>query len=364
MDKTDDIYRKVANAWRFPDTSKMVKILEIAFTPEEGRILLELNTPVSCAELAEKLGQSEEYVQEKLDSLGGWARPVEGKYISIPNMIGVIPERSLPDIPREKIVELWSDFWRSGEYPKWLLETWVRMYSISGQPIHRILPSRRALAASPDINPEQILWYENMPEMFRRAAKITIGNCGCRSVWGNCEYPWETCIGISYQETGGMPDPRKQITTDEAIEICEKCEDLGMLNIPPNQAEAILFCNCCPCCCEVAHPYIEYGDPVTKEANLAPSRYRATADRELCNGCQTCIDRCHFNAIEMTKSPDSKKLKASVDNDLCMGCGLCVLTCEQKALTMELVRPPEHIPTGGLTEARQKRMAVPNWLSA
>ena len=130
----------MANAWRFPDDSRIIKIFEIAFTPEEGRVLLELNTPVTRAELVEKLGEREEYVQEKLDSLGGWARPVEGKSISIPNMIGVIPERSLPDIPREKVVEVWSDFWRSGEHPKWLLETWVRMYNISGQPIHRILP--------------------------------------------------------------------------------------------------------------------------------------------------------------------------------------------------------------------------------
>ena len=137
-----------------------------------------------------------------------------------------------------------------------------------------------------------------------------------------------------------------------------------MLNIPPNQAEAILFCNCCPCCCEVAHPYIEYGDEITKPANLAPSRFRATVDPELCSGCQTCIERCHFNAIEMKKTPNSKKLKASVINEECMGCGLCVLKCEQGALTMEVVRPPEHIPTGGMAEAMKKRQANPNWLTA
>ena len=108
-------------------------------------------------------------------------------------------------------------------------------------------------------------------------------------------------------------------------------------------------------------PFLEEA---LESRQLDPRRYRAVSDWELCNGCQTCIDRCHFNAIEMTKSPDSKKLKASVDKDVCMGCSLCVLTCEQDALTMELVRPPEHIPTGGLTEARKKRMAVPNWLSA
>jgi ferredoxin len=30
--------------------------------------------------------------------------------------------------------------------------------------------------------------------------------------------------------------------------------------------------------------------------------------------------------------------------DFCMGCGSCIVGCKQKALTFELVRPPEHIP--------------------
>jgi Pyruvate/2-oxoacid:ferredoxin oxidoreductase delta subunit len=364
MNKANEIYGKVAEAWRLPGSSSFIKILETAFTPEEGKLVLELNTPMTCEELAEKLDMSKEDVQRKLDSLTGWVLRVEGKYINMPNMIGVMPSKSRPDIPREKVMELWSEFWRSGEYPMWLLDTWVRMYSIVGHAIHRILPVRRALAASPKILPEQILWYEDMPEMFRRAQKITIGNCGCRSVWGTCDYPMETCISVSYQAVGNVPDPRKVITADEAIAICEKCEDKGMLNIPPNQAEAILFCNCCPCCCEVAHPYIEYGDTLTRKANLAPSRYRATVDQDQCIGCQNCLERCHFGAIEMMKTPNSKKLKASVNSDVCMGCGLCVLTCEPKALTMELVRPPEHIPTGGTPADRKKRLSVPNWLTA
>jgi ferredoxin len=27
-----------------------------------------------------------------------------------------------------------------------------------------------------------------------------------------------------------------------------------------------------------------------------------------------------------------------------MGCGSCIVGCEQKAITFDLVRPPEHIP--------------------
>ena len=238
MDNGGEIYGKIAESWRLPGSTRFIEILKIGLTPEQGRVLLELSTPKTCQELAAKLDIDEKDVQEKLDALAGWVRPREGKYTSIPNLIGVIPEKSLPGTPREKIFEVWNDFWRSGEYPKWLLDTWVRMYSLMGNAIHRILPVRRALAASPKIHPEEILWYEDMSAMFRRAKMITVGNCGCRSVWGICDYPWETCIGVSYEDVGDLPVRRKQLTADEAIALCEDCEDRGMLNIPPNQADS------------------------------------------------------------------------------------------------------------------------------
>jgi NAD-dependent dihydropyrimidine dehydrogenase PreA subunit len=67
-------------------------------------------------------------------------------------------------------------------------------------------------------------------------------------------------------------------------------------------------------------------------------------DQGPCDGCQTCIDRCQYNAIEMVKVPGSKRLKAFVDPELCFGCGVCVLKCDTGAMTMSMVRPPEHIP--------------------
>jgi ferredoxin len=56
------------------------------------------------------------------------------------------------------------------------------------------------------------------------------------------------------------------------------------------------------------------------------------------------VERCPFDAIEMVPVPNSKKMKARVINEKCMGCGVCILGCKAKALTFELVRPPEFIP--------------------
>jgi Na+-translocating ferredoxin:NAD+ oxidoreductase RNF subunit RnfB len=58
-------------------------------------------------------------------------------------------------------------------------------------------------------------------------------------------------------------------------------------------------------------------------------------DEELCVGCESCIDRCHFGALSM------KEGIAQVNEDYCMGCGLCVSTCSTGAIS--LIRKPEEL---------------------
>ena len=77
----------------------------------------------------------------------------------------------------------------------------------------------------------------------------------------------------------------------------------------------------------------------------AKSRFLAEVDQEACKGCKKCQERCHFGAVVMESIPDSKKVRATVDTDKCFGCGVCVLTCEPKAMSLKLMRPPEHIPS-------------------
>jgi Na+-translocating ferredoxin:NAD+ oxidoreductase RNF subunit RnfB len=170
-------------------------------------------------------------------------------------------------------------------------------------------------------------------------------------------------MGITYTEPRPRPandrhPPRKEITPVEAMAIIEECEDRGMLNIPPNNTMSEMFCMCCSCCCEIVYPFNHYGDPATNEANLSPSRYRATIETEACSGCQTCVERCPFNAIEMKAVPGSKKLKATLIDEKCQGCGLCVIKCPTSAITLELVRPPEHIPAEAAWTNGQKVVKI------
>jgi len=66
-------------------------------------------------------------------------------------------------------------------------------------------------------------------------------------------------------------------------------------------------------------------------------------DQDKCIGCQDCLEKCPFEAVEMQKIAGSKKMKASINADKCMGCGVCIVGCQQRAMAYELVRPPEYI---------------------
>ena len=55
----------------------------------------------------------------------------------------------------------------------------------------------------------------------------------------------------------------------------------------------------------------------------------AVVDEEKCTGCESCVDSCPLDAIEMQDN------LAVVDADTCGDCGACVDACPVEAITME-----------------------------
>jgi ferredoxin len=55
----------------------------------------------------------------------------------------------------------------------------------------------------------------------------------------------------------------------------------------------------------------------------------AKIDADACTGCETCVDACPEEAIEM------KDDIAVVDADSCSDCGTCVDVCPTEAITMD-----------------------------
>src|SRR4030042_1868735 len=133
----------------------------------------------------------------------------------------------------------------------------------------------------------------------------------------------------------------KIYSVEEALEKSDEAERAGLIHEGPGNAAVMpgIICSCASDCCSMLIQSQSSGEDM--HALYTPSRFQAVLDQELCNGCQSCVERCSFNAIEMVNVPGSKKLKAKINPAECYGCGCCVVGCEQKALTFELIRPPE-----------------------
>ena len=55
----------------------------------------------------------------------------------------------------------------------------------------------------------------------------------------------------------------------------------------------------------------------------------AVVDAELCTGCESCVDACPVEAIELQDDI------AVVDAETCTDCGECAEACPVEAITVE-----------------------------
>jgi len=345
---------------------RYIAILEQEMTPEEAQLAVDLADGISENDLAQKMKIDARALNQRIEDLVArqFVRRTKDGHYAIPQMPRFFPR--LNNTP--KLRELWFDFFHSGDYVEIdVAHMKARAAKRPGLRSHKIIPARKALLASPNLRKEQILWYEDMEQIFAHSDALSQGGfnkedgtlrtrdgCGCRRYWGTCESPGG-CTGWAWKKgQWGQENPiglpfggRNQVTHQQALDSCDKMEDYGLIHMSPNTAQITSTCNCCECCCEIIYGF-------KKLANvwelISPSRYRAVIDPEKCQGCQTCVERCHFDAVEMKKTPGSKKMKAFIINEHCMGCGLCIFKCPNQAMQLEIVRPPAHIPTITMAE--------------
>ncbi len=339
------IFSQLAESYGAPNSKRFINILEAMITPEESGLLLDLGTWITGEDLAKKLNIDEKELNDKLAGLIKKRIVRTGKlgYAMPPNIMGLC-HGTVNLSP--KTDELWTDFF----YAEWryIIADQQHKRRLTGKwSVHRILPALQALAASPNIKPDQILWYENLEAMLRRSKDIVFVRCVCRAQYHKCNNKVDLCLHVSLDDNKSPTMTQwanlKHYTANEALAELYAAEDAGMCHLSLNHPRLEETCNCCEDCCRVINPLIYAG----KDYDLmdpSKSRFMAVIDEDKCKGCQTCIDRCLFNAVEIKKPANSKKMKAYIVSKHCMGCGLCVYKCPEKAIRLEIVRPPSFIP--------------------
>ncbi|MDM7999353.1 MAG: 4Fe-4S dicluster domain-containing protein [Dehalococcoidia bacterium] len=331
----EDIYTQLVRKINYPDpkSERLLRIFRKLASPDEARLLLEL--PSEPADSARKLGISEDTVRQMIGVL-----TEKGLIITTgkgPRMVRDVTQFHDANLASSEkwvdteLLDLWKDFYEVEWFP-----TMGNIPADAYVQYIRVVPAWTAIERSPEIAPGQLRKEENLKDLVNSADTIAVVPCTCRRSMRRCSAPLHNCVvfnrGAEYAISRGAG---RQISTDEAMAIFAESEKLGLVHTWPFFASPRLneVCNCCSDCCGIFDAGLKFG---TLDRILEKAHVRAGVDHALCNGCQDCIERCFFGAIEMQRVPQSKKLKAVVNTDKCFGCGVCVLGCEVGAMAMKM----------------------------
>ncbi len=343
-----EVYTKLAGKIKARLDSYVPEIISKLATPEEGEMMLAL--PMTPREFAEQFQMDEEGAKRKLEEfvtkgmVFRFIKEGQLKYF-FARSLGQFSDSTSgaafnnPDWPvREEVLELWEK--NRQRAVEWVREQGRWPEGAATYPRFRVIPLKRAVKDEAGMLP-----YEDTEAILRNASVIAVVNCPCRMYQvehGLNDKPLEICLqltegSLKYAEEQGVG---RRLTLEEGMEKLRISEEAGLVPSVFGGEKLGFICNCDGQGCSSLRVGVQTGF-----FNVTKSRYQASVNHELCNGCQTCVERCIFGAIAMVKMPGTKKLKAYVEPEKCYGCGACVIKCPvEGAITLKVVRPKEHIP--------------------
>ena len=325
---TNDIYRRLQQrldrySIGFPATESGIelKILKKLFSPEDAAMFLSMTQKLETAgQIAQRTERPTAEVAAQLEDMterGLLFRLKRGgavKYGAIPFVHGLF-EFQVKNLDRD-LAEMMDQYHEEG---------FSRTFETIGGTFLRTVPVEKSIEVT-----HQVAAYDDAVKILKETELIVVADCICRKkmeVLGKgCGKRMEACflfgsMGQYYIDKG----MGRRVGVDEAIAILREAQDSGLVTQPATAQNPGGMCNCCGDCCGVLISIKQHPRP----AEIVYSNYFAAVDRELCTGCETCLDRCQMGAIII----DDDNL-AVIDRDRCIGCGLCVITCPTEALKL------------------------------
>ncbi len=148
--------------------------------------------------------------------------------------------------------------------------------------------------------------YEEIEYLLNKHEMFSVADCACRTsmriIGQGCGHTVEEmCIQLGpaaeyYIRTGRG----REITKEEAIDICKAAEKEGLVHQIPNLSgpgKALAICNCCGCSCFGLRNTTFYRNP-----DFSRSNYVAVVDKDKCVGCGECVENCQANAAKLGQS--------------------------------------------------------------
>lgn len=322
--------QKLAEAVGAGDSPLVPKIFAALVNDDEATVLLGAAPPATVEELARKSGLPLETISAMMDSLFHRGlifkafRGGEKKYYRVKTIPQMHDSTSLtPGISRD-VLDLWKEYMEK----EWSAYGGIIMDMMPGS-IMRVVPVNESVEPQ-----SQILAYDDVVKIIENAGIISVTNCSCRVISGNCKKPLEVCMQVDRAAEYNIErGTGRALSKSEAVAILKKCREEGLVHVVDNrQTVGHVICNCCDDCC------LNWAVMKGVKKWVAPSRFEAYVNSDLCSGCEACMDRCFFNALSL------KDDLAAVDPEKCLGCGSCTVVCPSEALKLKEVRPADFVP--------------------
>lgn len=331
--KDDNIYIEISNRLNQPNSKILPRILRKLISPPDANLLLML--PAEPAELAKKTGLDIDTVKQKLHEFleRGLVFPTS-KGPQLARDYTQLHDATLSSVDKwidNELLDLWKEFHET----EWIPSTSAGPGESFVNRI-KVLPALKSIEKSPDISPQDFLPIEDIRKLIRDSDPIAVVSCSCRRSMRRCKSPLNVCLQFNKSAKYHLDrGTGRKLTPDEAIAIAMKAEEEGLMHTWPVRASQQLneICNCCRDCCVIFDGGLRYNNV---DKTLEKSRFRAVVDAAECTGCNDCVDRCFFGAIQLAMSPKTKKTIAVIDAEKCFGCGICVVACPYDALAMKL----------------------------
>ncbi|MGV8983799.1 FAD-dependent oxidoreductase [Clostridium sp.] len=145
--------------------------------------------------------------------------------------------------------------------------------------------------------------YEEIDYLLKKHDVFAVTDCACRAsmriIGQGCGHRVEDiCIRLgSAAEYYIRVGIGKQVTREEAAEICLQAEKEGLMHQIPNLSgpgNALAICNCCGCSCFGLRNANLYRNP-----DWSRSNYVSKVDKDKCVACGECVENCPSNALTL-----------------------------------------------------------------
>jgi len=325
-------YDQLAESIGVENSRILPELFRMLADENDAKLLLAASPAATVDELSEKTAIPAGDIEKMIDPLFRKgliyrsSKPGTPRYYRVRRLLQFHDATILAIGAPPDFIDMWKKYHEEefGEHQKKIEEALPR-------PVVRVIPVDSAVTSDTRVAP-----FEDVKQIVEKAENLAVTNCTCKVVTGApCKTSLEVCIQVNRAADYAIErGTGRQLTKQETLDMLKMCQEEGLVHVVGNsRGLGHIICNCCDDCCINWTGSRKAGAKFT-----APSRFAAMVDPDLCDGCETCLDRCFFSAIDLESGT------AEIDEEECMGCGLCVATCPTEAIGLKEVREEDYVP--------------------